>query len=123
MIEICEKNLKKYNSIILLAFNRKQQDYIYEQIALKSPKIFEALEDKVILRNIENIQGDEANLVIASISYTAQTSLHATYIGSKKGRNALNVAITRAKDKMIIIKSIKNTEIDPKNDNLLTFKK
>ena len=123
MIEICEKNLKKYSSIILLAFNRKQQDYIYEQIALKSPKIFEALEQKVILRNIENIQGDEADLVIASISYTSQTSLHSTYIGSKKGRNALNVAITRAKDKMIIIKSIKNTDIEPKNDNLLTFKK
>ena len=123
MIEICEKNLKKYNSIILLAFNRKQQDYICEQIALTSPKIFEVLEDKVILRNIENIQGDEADLVIASIGYTANTSLHATYIGSKKGRNALNVAITRAKDKMIIIKSIKNNEIDPKNDNLLTFKK
>ncbi|WP_406615337.1 AAA domain-containing protein [Mycoplasmopsis hyopharyngis] len=123
MIQICEKNLNKYNSIILLAFNRKQQDYIYEQIALSSPKIFAVLEDKVILRNIENIQGDEAELVIASIGYTGATSLHATYIGSKKGRNALNVAITRAKDKMIIIKSIKNTEIDPKNENLLTFKK
>ncbi|WP_373438110.1 DEAD/DEAH box helicase [Metamycoplasma equirhinis] len=123
MIEICERNLKKYNSIILLAFNRKQQDYIREQIALLSPKIFEVLEDKVILRNIENIQGDEAELVIASVSYTANTALHATYIGSKKGRNALNVAITRAKDKMIIIKSIKNHEIDPKNENLLTFKR
>ncbi|MDC8921526.1 DEAD/DEAH box helicase [Metamycoplasma hyosynoviae] len=123
LIEICEKNLSRYNSIILLAFNRKQQDYICEQIALTSPKIFTVLEDKVILRNIENIQGDEADLVIASIGYTADTSLHATYIGSRKGRNALNVAITRAKDKMIIIKSIKNTEIDPKNDNLLTFKK
>ncbi|MBN4089465.1 DEAD/DEAH box helicase [Mycoplasma enhydrae] len=123
LISICEKNLKKYNSIILLAFNRKQQDYIREQIALLSPKIFEVLEDKVILRNIENIQGDEAELVIASVGYTAKTSLHSTYIGSKKGRNALNVAITRAKDKMIIIKSIKTNEIDPKNENLMTFKR
>ncbi|VEU78887.1 putative DNA helicase [Metamycoplasma arthritidis] len=123
LIKVCEKNLSKYNSIILLAFNRKQQDYIREQIALKSPKIFATLEDKVILRNIENIQGDEAELVIASIGYTAKTSLHATYIGSKKGRNALNVAITRAKDKMIIIKSIKATDIDPKNENLHTFKR
>ncbi|AZZ65542.1 ATP-binding protein [Metamycoplasma phocicerebrale] len=123
MISICEKNLKKYNSIILLAFNRKQQDYIREQIALLSPKIFEVLEDKVILRNIENIQGDEAELVIASVGYTSKTSLHSTYIGSKKGRNALNVAITRAKDKMIVIKSIKTNEIDPKNENLMTFKR
>nr|WP_237076568.1 AAA domain-containing protein [Mycoplasma phocoeninasale] len=115
--------MKKYNSIILLAFNRKQQDYIREQIALLSPKIFEVLEDQVILRNIENIQGDEAELVIASIGYTAKTSLFSTYIGSKKGRNALNVAITRAKDKMIIIKSISSNDIDPKNENLLTFKR
>ncbi|QJG66657.1 ATP-binding protein [Mycoplasma phocoeninasale] len=123
LISVCEKNLKKYNSIILLAFNRKQQDYIREQIALLSPKIFEVLEDQVILRNIENIQGDEAELVIASIGYTAKTSLFSTYIGSKKGRNALNVAITRAKDKMIIIKSISSNDIDPKNENLLTFKR
>ncbi|WP_412031407.1 DEAD/DEAH box helicase [Metamycoplasma buccale] len=123
LIKICEKNLKKYNSIILLAFNRKQQDYIREQIALMSPKIFEVLEDKVILRNIENIQGDEAELVIASVGYTAKTALHSTYIGSKKGRNALNVAITRAKDKMIVIKSISTNDIDPKNENLLTFKR
>lgn len=123
MISVCEKYLNKYESIILLAFNRKQQDYIREQIVLTSPKIFAALEDKVILRNIENIQGDEADLVIASVGYTSKTSLHATYIGSKKGRNALNVAITRAKDKMIVIKSISANEIDPKNDNLMTFKK
>ncbi|MBN0970800.1 AAA domain-containing protein [Mycoplasma phocoeninasale] len=123
LLSVCEKNLKKYNSIILLAFNRKQQDYIREQIALLSPKIFEVLEDQVILRNIENIQGDEAELVIASIGYTAKTSLFSTYIGSKKGRNALNVAITRAKDKMIIIKSISSNDIDPKNENLLTFKR
>lgn len=122
MISVCEKYLNKYESIILLAFNRKQQDYIREQIVLTSPKIFAALEDKVILRNIENIQGDEADLVIASVGYTSKTSLHATYIGSKKGRNALNVAITRAKDKMIVIKSISANEIDPKNDNLMTFK-
>ncbi|WP_027120868.1 DEAD/DEAH box helicase [Mycoplasmopsis lipofaciens] len=123
LINVCEKNLKKYNSIILLAFNRKQQDFIREQISLISPKIFEALEDKVILRNIENIQGDEAELVIASVGYTSATALHSTYIGSKKGRNALNVAITRAKDKMIVIKSIYATDIDAKNDNLLTFKR
>lgn len=123
MIQVCEKNLKKYNSIILLAFNRKQQDYIREQIALNSPKIFAELEDKVILRNIENIQGDEAELVIASVGYTGKTALHSTYIGSKKGRNALNVAITRAKDKMIIIKSIKTSEVDAKSENLMTFKR
>jgi len=64
------------------------------------------MESKISIRNIENIQGDEADLVIMSIVYTPETRVMSTYVARKGGRNALNVAVSRAKTKMIIIKSV-----------------
>ncbi|QZE12540.1 DEAD/DEAH box helicase [Mycoplasma sp. Ms02] len=125
-VKLAEENIDKYESMILLAFNRKQQDAIREVIAETSPKLYSLLEDKIYLRNLENIQGDEADIVIASIGYTKEAALSSTYIGTKGGRNALNVAITRAKDKMIVIKSITAEEVMPSSGgsgNLTTFKK
>ncbi|TNK83877.1 ATP-binding protein [Mycoplasmopsis pullorum] len=126
VVKLAEKYINDYESMIILAFNRKQQDCIREIIALTSPKLYSLLEEKIILRNLENIQGDEADIVIASIGYTKDTTLSSTYIGTKGGRNALNVAITRAKDKMVVVKSLKADELLIDNSsslNLLTFKK
>ncbi len=53
---------------------------------------------QIIQKSLENIQGDEADLVIISVFYT---KLAQTYVYRPNGRNALNVAITRAQDKDI----------------------
>jgi superfamily I DNA and/or RNA helicase len=66
----------------------------------------------LLIRNIENIQGDEADLVIMTIVYDKHTKLHSSYVAKPGGKNALNVAISRAKDKMIIIKSIRAEDIN-----------
>ncbi|MEE3928225.1 AAA domain-containing protein [Mycoplasmopsis ciconiae] len=126
VVDLAEKNLDQHESMIILAFNRKQQDCIREIISLRSPKLYQALENKVILRNLENIQGDEADIVICSVGYTKEATLSSTYIGTKGGRNALNVAITRAKSKMIVVKSLKAEDllIDSSSSlNIQTFKR
>jgi len=41
-----------------------------------------------------------------SVVYTSETRVMSTYVARKGGRNALNVAVSRAKTKMIIIKSV-----------------
>jgi superfamily I DNA and/or RNA helicase len=82
--------------------------------------------NRVILKNLENIQGDEADLVIISIAYTKNAYLDSTYVARSGGRNALNVAITRAKQKMIVLKSIKASEIKSSNKSSIdldTFKR
>lgn len=126
VVELASENIHKYDSMIILAFNKKQQNYIREIIAGQHPELYSQLEDKILLRNLENIQGDEADLVIVSVGYTKDSTLSSTYIGTKGGRNALNVAITRAKDKMIVVKSIYESDILVDNTgstNLYTFKK
>ncbi|VEU75806.1 putative DNA helicase [Mycoplasmopsis maculosa] len=125
VIDQLNKNFDLFNKIILLCFNAKQQDYLTTIIFKAYPKFEKAiLEGKLLLRNIENIQGDEADLVIASVAYDSSTSIHSTYVGRPGGKNALNVAISRAKDKMIVVKSIKSSDIYTEtNEELKIFKK
>ncbi|MEA4206134.1 AAA domain-containing protein [Mycoplasma sp. 1199] len=106
------ENIDKYKKIILLSFNVKQSNYITELIYNQYPLLEKAIHSKrLLIRNIENIQGDEADLVIATIAYDKNTKLSSTYVSRPGGKNALNVAISRAKEKMIIIKTIKSEDI------------
>lgn len=126
MISILQTNISKFEKIILLTFNKNQLDLVDDMIATKEPELYDKIiEGKIILKNLENIQGDEADLVIASIGYTKDSALASTYVGRPGGKNALNVAITRAKSKMIILKSISSNEIKISNSNnidLLVFR-
>ncbi|WP_051677983.1 DEAD/DEAH box helicase [Mycoplasmopsis opalescens] len=118
VIRLTLANKDKYKKIIILCFNAKQQEAITTRIFAEYPDLEARIENKqIMLRNIENIQGDEADLVIASVAYDASTSFHATYVGRGGGMNALNVAISRAKDKMIVVKSFKASSINNPNDN------
>ncbi|QGZ97514.1 endonuclease [Mycoplasma sp. NEAQ87857] len=111
-IRLVINNLEKYNKIILLAFNSKQANYIIDIIYKKFPRLENAINNKKLLvRNLENIQGDEADLVIVTLAYDKTTRLANTYVCKANGRNALNVAISRAKEKMIVIKTIKADQI------------
>ncbi|QZE12318.1 ATP-binding protein [Mycoplasma sp. Ms02] len=111
-IEQVSLNLNKYKKIILLAFNTKQADYITNLIYTNFPKLEYAIRDrKLMIRNIENIQGDEADLIVATIAYDKNAKIYSTYVGRQGGMNALNVAISRAKEKMIVIKTIKSSDI------------
>ncbi len=126
VIEILKENINKYKRIILLTLNKQQMELINIMLSVYEPEIYnKVIDGEIILKNLENIQGDEADLVIVSIAYTKDTALGATYVGRPGGRNALNVAITRARDKMIVIKSIRSDEIQTKgemNESLRTFK-
>lgn len=118
-LEILTENLNKYNKIILLTFNKKQEELFELYITQEYPEIYDYLiSKKVILKSIENIQGDEADLVIVSVAYTKDTYLQGTYVARPGGRNALNVAVTRAKEKMIVVKSIKSFEIKSNSNNI-----
>ncbi|WP_427909881.1 DEAD/DEAH box helicase [Mycoplasmopsis bovis] len=125
-IKVANENLDKYNKIILLCFNAKQQDYITTKIFREESELEKAIIDgRLLLRNIENIQGDEADLVIVSIAYDNSVLFHSTYVGRPGGKNALNVAISRAKDKMIILKSLNASDVSvlTGNEDVYIFKK
>lgn len=118
VIEQTLKHLNNYKKIILLCFNASQQNALETLILESYPELEQAIEtQKLLIRNIENIQGDEGDLLIASVAYDKNTKLHATYVAKPGGKNALNVAISRAKDKMIIVKSIYSEDIQNNNNS------
>lgn len=117
----------EYKKIILLTLNSNQKQFVESTIYGESQysEIIEMLgSGKVLLRNLENIQGDEADLVIVSVAYDKNASLGATYVAKPEGKNALNVAISRAKDKMIVYKSISSDDVQAsvKNESIGIFK-
>ncbi|MFV8400942.1 AAA domain-containing protein [Mycoplasma sp. 2634B] len=126
-IEKVKENLDKYNKIILLSFNAKQSEYLTNEIYKSHNHLEDAITTKkLLIRNIENIQGDEADLVVATVAYDKNTKLNSTYVCRPGGKNALNVAISRAKDKMIVIKTIKSSDIYSQyemSDDMRIFKK
>ncbi|MFV8474471.1 AAA domain-containing protein [Mycoplasma sp. Z631] len=126
-IQKVKENLDKYNKIILLAFNAKQSEYLTNEIYKQHHELEDAIAAKrLLIRNIENIQGDEADLVVATVAYDKNTKLNSTYVCRPGGKNALNVAISRAKDKMIVIKTIKSSDIVSQyemSDDMRIFKK
>lgn len=67
-------------------------------------------EEPLIVRNIENIQGDERDIIIFSVTYAKRPNGSlVTYFGSlsqKGGENRLNVALTRARKTIIVVKSV-----------------
>lgn len=118
IIEQAQQNINKYKKIILLCFNSSQQIALENLIFNSYPDLEEAIDNQqILIRNIENIQGDEADLLIVSVAYDRNTKFHSTYVAKSGGKNALNVATSRAKDKMIIVKSIYSDEIQNNNNS------
>ncbi len=123
------KTRKNNESIGIITFNSDQQSCIADAIdkAAKSDEEFrlalsteryrfENGEDtSIFIKNLENVQGDERDIIIFSIGY-AKNDMGRVYanfgsLSAEGGENRLNVAITRAKSKVIIVTSIEPEEL------------
>ena len=126
-LDIVVRERSNFKKIILLTLNSSQKQFIESLIYKneKYAKVINMLEDeKLYLRNLENIQGDEAGLVVVSVAYDKNAHLGSTYVAKPEGKNALNVAISRAVKKMIVLKSIKASEVkgNAKNVSMKIFR-
>ncbi|MGF7060384.1 AAA domain-containing protein [Brassicibacter mesophilus] len=69
----------------------------------------------LFVKNIENVQGDERDIVIFSIGYApnehGRISVNFGALSQDGGENRLNVAISRAKRKVFIVTSIEPEEL------------
>ena len=68
-------------------------------------------------RNLETIQGDECDTMILSVGYgkdaAGKLTMNFGPLGRAKGERRLNVAVTRARWKSILVSSIHATDINP----------
>ena len=101
---------KSDKKIGVVTFNFKQQQLILDKVYDLCREEEIAISDQFFVKNIENVQGDERDVIIFSLAYAPnqQGKLQMNFgsLNQKGGPNRLNVAITRAKEKNIIVASI-----------------
>lgn len=124
-IELIDQNKDKYKTIMVITLNKKQLDLVEKEFLKKFGSNNEIINkydtDLISFKNLENSQGHEADMVILSIGYgfNKDNKLINSFgpITQKNGSNRLNVAITRAKTKMFVVKSFKNSDMKINTEN------
>jgi hypothetical protein len=94
----------------IVTFNAPQQNLILDILEDEVAKNELTLPPSFFVKNIENVQGDEKDIIIFSVGYAPdKKGKMAMLFGSLStlgGENRLNVAVTRAREKIIIVTSI-----------------
>ncbi|MFC4025584.1 AAA domain-containing protein [Oceanobacillus longus] len=114
----------------IITFNSKQQSKVQDMIdkavaeddefrTLYNELMARDLDERLFVKNIENVQGDERDIIIFSIGY-AKNEEGKVYnrfgsLNQKGGENRLNVAVTRAKEGIILVSSIEPEELNVAN--------
>lgn len=116
-------------SVGIVTFNRKQADLIedlLEQEAEQNPEFRTVYVEEqgrsdqgedmgVFVKNVENVQGDERDWIIFSTTFgrNPQGTFRRNFgvLGQKGGERRLNVAITRAKQKVLVVTSMPIADI------------
>jgi len=69
------------------------------------------------VKNLENVQGDERDVIFFSVCYgydqTGEMTMNFGPLNKPGGERRLNVAVTRAREKVVIVTSIKSADIAP----------
>ncbi len=131
VLEVIVGNLDNYQKILVITFNESQAGLIISQILSSKNKeiIMKMRESRLIITNLENVQGNEGDLVILSIAYGKPSAIKKMRnsfgpLNMEGGKNRLNVAVTRSKHKMIVVKSFRSEDmsVSPTNLNAQCFK-
>jgi len=129
LIKTILNDKKSTQTLGVITFNVKQKDLIEDLLEEEAKKDtgFGILLDKernrynqeeyigIFVKNIENVQGDERDIIIFSISYGFDKANKFRYhfgpLNGTYGPNRLNVAISRAKQKVYVITSFEPSEL------------
>lgn len=118
-----------YPSVGIATLNLRQRDTIIREIirqrreSAEAELVFFALEQSgLFIRNLENIQGDERDIIVLSTTFGRNESgafhHHFGKLGTRQGYRLLNVLITRARCRYVVFTSIPPEEIRSYSDLL-----
>ena len=117
-----------YRSIGVVTFSQAQKDMIEDLVEKErakhpalEPYFSETQEEPLFVKNLENVQGDERDVILFSIGYAPDTngkfSMNFGPLNRQGGERRLNVAITRAKEQVVVFSSIHADQIDLNRTN------
>ncbi|MEL7146562.1 MAG: DEAD/DEAH box helicase, partial [Bacteroidota bacterium] len=116
-------------SLGVVTFNARQQGHILD--LMEDYAVARALDwpSDLFVKNIENVQGDERDIIIFSVAYaperTGKMQMKFGSLNVTGGENRLNVAISRAREKIYLITSIVPAQLnvsETKNEGPKLFK-
>lgn len=108
VFDILESHSRK--EIGVVTFNAPQQMLVLDLLEAEAGRRGKTLPETLFVKNIENVQGDEKDIIIFSIGYApgkkGRMSMQFGSLNAAGGENRLNVAVTRAREKIILVTSI-----------------
>ena len=123
-----------YFSVGVITFNNTQQEEILNEIERRRETVEEfnklytdaenpksrRIDDTPFVKNIENVQGDERDIIIFSVGYAKDrisNQVHMKFgtLSQEGGENRLNVAVTRARQQILVICSFEPHELNITN--------
>lgn len=109
-------------SIGIVAFSKAQQDLIEDLLEGElaqhpdlEARAYEA-EEPIFVKNLENVQGDERDVILFSIGYgpdpEGRVSMNFGPLNVEGGERRLNVAVSRARCEMMVFAILRPEQID-----------
>ena len=103
----------------VVTFNAPQQMLILDKLEAELTRTGIRMPDSFFVKNIENVQGDEKDIIIFSIGYApdkkGKMSMQFGTLNTLGGENRLNVAVTRARERVVIVTSINPEQLRVSN--------
>ena len=120
---LSDPELQKY-SIGVVSFSKVQGDRIEDDLTEELDRHPELKDlaynspEPVFVKNLENVQGDERDVILFSVGYgadkTGKVSMNFGPLNNVGGERRLNVAVSRARYEMIVYSTLKSSQIDLK---------
>ncbi len=113
---------ERKRSIGIVTFSNVQKEYIERKLsaAIAERKLEDVAFDRdepLFVKNLENVQGDERDVILFSVCYgpdkLGRISLNFGPLNQAGGWRRLNVAVSRAREEMVVFASMTGAAIDP----------
>ncbi len=125
--DLIEDHFRQYGSGIslgVITFSIAQEEAIWEEWErrkLLKPDLASmtdsSSDEPFFIKSLEKVQGDERDRIIISLGYGRDSrgvlSMNFGPINQAGGERRLNVAVTRARDHLVLVSSIRPQEVDP----------
>ncbi|MBM4281149.1 MAG: DUF4011 domain-containing protein [Deltaproteobacteria bacterium] len=110
-------------SIGVVTFSSPQQTLVQDlvdQLLVEKPALAsfftDAVDEPVFVKNLENVQGDERDVILFSVCYgpdaTGRVTMNFGPLNRKGGERRLNVAVTRARRRLVVFSTLDWSQVN-----------